>query len=68
MDEGKTCIDEEVSCIVDGVDLLKHLALIKKYVFENDKERAYLCADYIEQELHKVIYGNTAIDWDWKKP
>ena len=41
------------------------LTSIKKYAFEKNDERIYLCADHIEKELHKLRYGGAKLDTDW---
>ena len=41
--------------------------MIKKYAFEKNDERIYLCADYIEKELHKVMYGDFVFEKEWHK-
>ena len=52
---------------VDIFEILKNLTLIKKYAFEKNDERIYLCADYIEKELHKVMYGDFVFEKEWHK-
>ena len=43
-------VEESVVGVVSMFDILKNLTLIKKYSFEKNDERIYLCADYIEKE------------------
>lgn len=60
----KTC-DKETIAVVQLKNILKDLALIKKYSFEKDDERIYLCADHIERELHMLQYGGAILDNRW---
>ena len=38
-------IEKSVIGVVSITDMLRNLTLIKKYSFEKDDERIYLCAD-----------------------
>lgn len=58
-------IEKSVIGVVSMFDILKNLTLIKKYSFEKDDERIYLCADYIEKELHKLMYGDFIFEKKW---
>lgn len=60
----KTC-DKETIAVVQLKNILKDLVLIKKYAFEKDDERIYLCADHIERELHMLRYGGAMFDNEW---
>ena len=74
---GDKCIEEipkvvetdkvEIRGVIRLTDLLKNLALIKKYNFENtySDEKIYLCADYIEKELLRLRYSDTLLDTEW---
>lgn len=58
-------IEKSVIGVVSMFDILKNLTLIKKYSFEKNDERIYLCADYIEKELHKLMYGDFVFEKQW---
>ena len=60
----KICGKETIA-VVQLKSILKDLALIKKYAFEKDDERIYLCADHIERELHMLRYGGAMLDNEW---
>ena len=60
-------VEESVVGVVSIFEILKNLTLIKKYAFEKNDERIYLCADYIEKELHKVMYGDFVFEKEWHK-
>lgn len=57
----------EMMGVIRLTDLLKNLALIKKYNFENtySDEKIYLCADYIEKELLRLRYANSKLETEW---
>ena len=57
--------DMEVIAIIKFTNILWDLALIKKYAIEKNDEKIYLCADNIEKDLHKVIYGNAKLEKGW---
>lgn len=59
--------DEKMVYVINLTDLLKNLALIKKYNFETvyNDEKIYLCADYIEKELLKLRYSDARLETDW---
>ena len=59
--------DEKMVYVISLTDLLKNLALIKKYNFETvyNDEKIYLCADYIEKELLKLRYSDARLETDW---
>ena len=59
--------DEKMVYLISLTDLLKNLALIKKYNFETvyNDEKIYLCADYIEKELLKLRYSDARLETDW---
>lgn len=61
----KSVDEPEVCAIVTVGKLLEELTSIKKYAFEKNDERIYLCADHIEKELHKLRYGGAKLDTDW---
>lgn len=52
--------------IIKLTDLLKDIALIKKYSFEVDNEEIYLCADHIEQQLNNLRYGDFQLETSWR--
>ena len=58
-------IEKSVIGVVSMTDMLRNLTLIKKYSFEKNDERIYLCADYIEKELHKLMYGDFVFEKQW---
>lgn len=58
-------IEKSVIGVVSVTDMLRNLTLIKKYSFEKNDERIYLCADYIEKELHKLMYGDYIFEKQW---
>lgn len=58
-------IEKSVIGVVSITDMLRNLTLIKKYFFEKNDERIYLCADYIEKELHKLMYGDFVFEKQW---
>ena len=58
-------IEKSVIGVVSMTDILRNLTLIKKYSFEKNDERIYLCADYIEKELHKLMYGDFVFEKQW---
>ena len=58
-------IEKSVIGVVSMTDMLRNLTLIKKYSFEKNDERIYLCADYIEKELHKLMYGDFIFEKEW---
>ena len=64
-DEPVECFEKDVVGVVSITELLRDLTLIKKYSFEKYDERIYLCADYIEQKLNKLRYGNFILEKDW---
>lgn len=59
--------DEKMIYVISLTDILKNLALIKKYNFETvyNDEKIYLCADYIEKELLKLRYSDARLETDW---
>ena len=59
--------DEKMVYVISLTDILKNLALIKKYNFETvyNDEKIYLCADYIEKELLKLRYSDARLETDW---
>ena len=59
--------DEKMIYVISLTDILKNLALIKKYNFETvyNDEKIYLCADYIEKELLKLRYSDAKLETDW---
>ena len=57
--------DREIVELITVGDLLRDCVLIKKYAFEKNDERIYLCADNIERNLHKVRYGNARLEHEW---
>ena len=63
--ESKTC--EEMG-LISVTDLIKNIALIKEFATRKEcNEQIYLCADHIEQELHKLIYNPNSfkLENDW---
>lgn len=61
----KTC--EEIG-LISVTDLIKNIALIKEFATRKEcNEQIYLCADHIEQELHKLIYNPNSfkLENDW---
>ena len=57
--------DMEVVAIIKFTNRLWDLAMIKKYAIEKNDEKTYLCADNIENELHRVFYGNAKLEKGW---
>lgn len=51
--------------IVKMNDLLRDLAMIKKYAIECDDEKIYLLAEAIEQRLSDLRYGNFKFETSW---
>ena len=64
-DEPVEYIEKDVVGVVAITDLLRNLVLIKKYAMEKNDERIYLCADYIEEHLNKLRYGNFILEKEW---
>lgn len=66
VEENNEIVKESIVGVVSMFNILKNLTLIKKYSFEKNDERIYLCADYIEKELHKLMYGDFVFEKEWK--
>lgn len=61
-------IEDEVMGLISVRDLIKNIALIKEFATRKEcNEQIYLCADHIEQELHKLIYNPNSfkLENDW---
>mgnify|MGYP003309983106 CR=1 FL=1 len=60
---------EFINTLLLGLTFLKNAILVEKYAsknsFEKNDERIYLCADYIEKELHKLMYGDFIFEKQW---
>ena len=57
--------EPETRAVVKLKGILREVVLIKKYAFEKNDERIYLCADNIERELQKVRYLGAILDNEW---
>lgn len=59
-------IENNITGIVKMNDLLRDLAMIKKYAIECNDEKIYLLAEAIEQKLSDLRYGNFKLETSWR--